>query len=109
MAAENQGNPCSLLSREGRVTRPRKTRDFYFYKQNPFALIFKKLKTGEAAGVLSLPTRIITGEPPSLCGSGSEAPARRHPQQALGSTGPWKAAEQLRKHRSVSQRCKALT
>lgn len=52
MAGENEG---SLLSRDRQVARPQKMQDFYFYKENPFAFIFKKFNTDEAIGLHNLP------------------------------------------------------
>lgn len=42
MAAENKGNPGPLVPKGGWVVRPQK--NLYFYKENPFGYIFKKLK-----------------------------------------------------------------
>lgn len=45
MPGENEGNPSLLLPRDRQVARPQKMQDFYFYKENLFAFIFKKFKT----------------------------------------------------------------
>lgn len=55
MAGENEGSLSPLLPRDRQVARPQKMQDCYFYKENPFAFIFKKFKTDEATELFNLP------------------------------------------------------
>lgn len=54
MVGENEGSLSPLLPRDRQVARPQKMQDFHFYKENPFAFIFKKFKTDKVTGLLNL-------------------------------------------------------